>query len=173
MRLSRAAQQGRGARRRRANANAISLSVRPGAGGGCKLLVCCPLCGDCGTHLRTKVSGKNKKKGTLWCAGTVLQASTEETEIRVGARRKKIGTGWVLVRYDAHDGEEAEEDWKLVKPSEYGARRQKAGCWCLEQPGRAKFGDGDVEGLSDLDDDEDESVDYESDLASLGSGCGD
>ena len=41
--------------------------------------------------------------------------------MKVGGREKKIGTGWVLVRYDAHEGEEAEEDWKLVKPSEFGA----------------------------------------------------
>ena len=115
-------------------------------------------------------SGKKKKKGTLWCAGEVLEASTEETKVKVGGREKKIGTGWVLVRYDAHEGEEAEEDWKLVKPSEFGARRQKAGCWCLEQRGRAKVGGGDLEGLSDLESEEEESDGDESETGSLGSG---
>ena len=120
-------------------------------------------------------TGRKKKKGVFWCAGKVLEASTEETTIRVGTKQKKIGTGWVLIQYDAEEGEEAEEDWKLVKPSEFGARRQKAGCWCLEQRGRAKVGGGDLSDLSDLESEEesDGHGDESDGDVSLGSGCED
>ena len=103
--------------------------------------------------------GRHKKKGTLWCSGTVLEASTEETKVKYRGKDKRIGTGWVLVRYDAVDGGEVEEDWKLVKPSEYGVRRQKAGCWCLAQTGRDKVGASEIDGLSDLEEEDDDNAD--------------
>ena len=72
---------------------------------------------------------------------------------------------------EINEGEEAEEDWKLVKPSEFGAGKTKAGCWCLEKSGRTTVGAAELGELSDMEEesDDDDESDNDSD-GSLGSG---